>query len=46
LEPGDAFLNGSAPAAEVRYLRGRLALQFCNKESDEQLLHRIEGASS
>src|SRR5207245_8299134 len=38
LEPGDAFMNGSALAAEVRCLRGRLALQFCNKESDEQLL--------
>ncbi|HEV3443649.1 MAG TPA: sigma-70 family RNA polymerase sigma factor, partial [Gemmataceae bacterium] len=35
-------MNGSARAAEVRCLRGRLALQFCNKESDEQLLQAFQ----
>jgi RNA polymerase sigma factor (sigma-70 family) len=35
-------MNGSALAAEVRCLRGRLALQFCNKESDEQLLQAFQ----
>ncbi|HEV3085072.1 MAG TPA: sigma-70 family RNA polymerase sigma factor [Gemmataceae bacterium] len=35
-------MNGSALAAEVRSLRGRLALQFCNQESDEQLLQAFQ----
>src|SRR6266446_10604429 len=35
-------MNGSALAAEVRCLRGRLALQFCGKESDEQLLQAFQ----
>jgi RNA polymerase sigma factor (sigma-70 family) len=35
-------MNGSALAAEVRYLRGRLALQLCDRESDEQLLHAFQ----